>query len=84
MLKMLMASVAVAALTMAITPSDARAGGGGVISVQFFDIPEIAESDGDDDGPDCEWIERQVRDVGSAYWKTRYYEECVSTVEADD
>ncbi len=51
--------------------------GGGIPT----DNVDVLGQDDDDDGPDCDWIEDQVRKVGSAYWKTRYYEECVSTID---
>jgi hypothetical protein len=59
------------------TSAGSRIGGGSLPT----DNVDVLGQDDEDDGPDCDWIEEQVRKVGSAYWKTRYYEECVSTIE---
>jgi len=55
------------------------------VMAQYAD-DEVEEESGDsaDEGPDCDWVARQVRNVGTAYWRNRYYNQCVSTVERED
>lgn len=56
----------------------------GVMAQDADDEVEEESGNSADEGPDCDWVARQVRNVGSAYWKTRYYKQCVSTVEPLD
>lgn len=88
MLKLLTMVVAAAFLAFFTMQSEVLAGKRGhgyrMSAGPMVDITEELDlDDAEDDGPDCEWIAKQVRRVGSAYWKTRYHEECVSTVDAD-
>jgi hypothetical protein len=89
MLKSLAMGVAFAFLVMMALQS-------GALAASQDDDPEngTESSEGIDDGPDtdysvddepdCDWIKKQVRNVGSAYWKTRYFNDCVTTVDVDD
>lgn len=75
MLKKTVMGVAVSALAMAALQSQANAGGGH--NSRIFEIlDEIGSESEYEQGPSCEWIARQVRNVGIAYWRNRYNEEC--------
>jgi hypothetical protein len=77
MLKTMLTAIALAFLAM-MAPQNG-------VMAQYAD-DEVEEESGNsvDEGPDCDWVARQVRNVGTAYWKTRYYNQCVSTVERED
>lgn len=73
MLKSILTGIAVAGLAMTVMYSNAFAGGG----VDVLDFIEIEGEFEDDEAPDCSWIRKQVREVGSTYWKVHYREECL-------
>jgi hypothetical protein len=90
MLKSLVMGVAFAFLAMTALQSGALAASHDDDPEDGTEYSEGIDDDGPDTGysvdqePDCDWIKRQVRNVGSAYWKTRYFNDCVSTVDVDD
>ena len=77
MLKTMLTAIALTFLAM-MAPQN------GVMAQYADDDVEEESGYSVNDGPDCDWVARQVRNVGSAYWKTRYYKQCVSTVEPLD
>lgn len=87
MMKTILTAIALTFLTM-ITLH------GGAVAQDYdtdTDYERVIDPDDDDDGadysinegPNCAWIAKQVRRIGSAYWKTRYFNDCLSTVDAD-
>jgi hypothetical protein len=83
MLKKMVLGVAVSALTVAVFQSQASAGGGH--HSRIFEILDEIGSDREyESGPSCEWIARQARKVGTAYWRNRYNDECSGDDDDED
>jgi hypothetical protein len=75
MFRKTMIGVAVSALAVAAFQTQASAGGGH--NSRIFEIlDEIGSESEYEQGPSCDWIARQARKVGTAYWRNRYNEEC--------
>jgi hypothetical protein len=82
MLKKMILGVAVSALTVAAFQSQASAGGGHHSRI-FEVLDEIGSDSEYEEGPSCEWIARQARKVGTAYWRNRYHDECTGDDDED-
>lgn len=85
MFKKTILGVAVSALTIAAFQSQASAGGGHKFNSRIFDVLDEIGSDSEyESGPSCDWIAKQARKVGTAYWRNRYHEECSGGGDDDD
>jgi hypothetical protein len=82
MLKKMILGVAVSALTVGAFQSQVSAGGGH--HSRIFEVLDEIGSDSDyEEGPSCDWIARQARKVGTAYWRNRYNDECTGDDDED-
>ena len=82
MFKRMILGVAVSALTVAAFQSQASAGGGHHSRI-FEVLDEIGSDSEYEEGPSCEWIAKQARKTGTAYWRNRYNDECTGDDDED-
>ncbi len=83
MLKTTMMGVAVAALAFTAIHTDANAQGIGIDTTLEI-LEDIGSESEAEQGPSCDWIKRQAQNVGTAYWRNHYREECGGTVAIND